>query len=345
MRALQVTEWNHDPELREVAEPEPGPGEVVLDVAGAGACHSDLHLLYEFPAGLMPWTLPFTLGHEVAGRVARLGAGVTGFEVGEPVVVHGPWGCGHCHRCREGQENYCVHSQELEVAGPGLGLDGGMADQLLIRSARHLLPIGDLDPVQAAPLADAGLTPYHAVRRSRHLLLPGSHALVIGAGGLGNLGVQILAATSPAEVTVVDQRPDAVERATAVGASHGVVAGDDAAAEIQEITGGRGADLVIDFVGSDATLALAVASVRTLGHLTMVGIAGGALPFSFLGVPYEASVATTYWGSFTELMEVVALARAGHLRVEVEQYPLDRAPEAYQALRAGELQGRAVVVP
>ena len=173
MRALQLTAWQHDPELRDVAEPEPGPGEVVVRIGGAGVCHSDLHLLYEFPPELLPYRPPFTLGHENAGWVEALGAGVTGLEVGEPVAVYGAWGCGHCVRCRQGMENYCVNQAQLACAGGGLGCDGGMAPLMLVPSARLVVPLGDLDPTQAAPLTDAGLTPYHAIRRSLPKLLPG----------------------------------------------------------------------------------------------------------------------------------------------------------------------------
>lgn len=185
MQALRLTEWKHDPELQEVAEPDPGPGQVVVRIGGAGACHSDLHLAHDFDAGLLPWGPPFTIGHENAGWVDSVGAGVTGVEVGEPVLVYGPWGCGLCRRCRLGMENYCEHQAEIGAMGGGLGFDGGMAAKVLVPSSRLLIPLGDLDPVDAAPLSDAGLTPYHAIARSRHLLVPGSTVVVIGAGGVG----------------------------------------------------------------------------------------------------------------------------------------------------------------
>jgi len=345
MKAFQLTEWKHDPELREVPEPEAGPGEVVVKVAGSGACHSDLHLMHDFEPGLLPWGPPFTLGHETTGWVEVLGDGVRGVEVGEPVAVYGPWGCGRCTRCRQGMENYCENALEIGAAGGGLGHDGGMAPLMRVPSARLLVPLGDLDPVEAAPLTDAGLTPYHAIARSRHLLVPGSTAVVIGAGGLGHMAVQILRATTSATVIAVDQRQDALDLAVQVGADHGVVSGDTAADEIRELTSGRGADLVLDVVGVDATLALGAAVSRTLGHLTIVGIGGGTLSMGFFSVPYEVSVATTYWGSSVELSEVLALARAGHVKAHVERVALDDAMDAYTRMQAGELRGRAVIVP
>jgi len=344
MQALQLTEWQHDPEFRDVAEPEPGPGEVVVRIGGAGACHSDLHLLYEFPPDLLPYRPPFTLGHENAGWVHALGAGVTGLEVGQPVAVYGAWGCGHCIRCRQGSENYCVNAATAGASG-GLGRDGGMAPYLLVPSARLVVPLGDLDPVAAAPLTDAGLTPYHAIRRSLPKLVPGSSAVAIGVGGLGHMGVQLLSAMTAAQVIAVDQRQEALELAAANGATRTVTSGPDAAAEVRDATDGIGADVVLDFVGADATMRLGVQVARPLGDLTVVGIAGGSVPFGFFGAPYELSFQTTYWGSIVELMELLALARRGVVKAAHTTYSLADAPQAYAALRAGTVRGRAVIVP
>ena len=230
--------------------------------------------------------------------------------------------------------------------GGGLGLDGGMAEFMLIPNARHLVPLPDgLDPVMAAPLTGAGLTPYHAVRRSWAKLPPGATAVVIGVGGLGHLGVQILKATTAARVIAVDTRPDALALARDLGADLTIASGDTAADQIRDATGGRGADVVLDFVGADATLALGAALARTVGDLTIVGIAGGTLPLSFFSVPYEVSVQTTYWGSRPELIEVLDLGARGLLRPKVTTFTLDEAAGAYRRLLAGELTGRAVIVP
>lgn len=345
MRAVRFVDWKHDPEVVEIAEPEPGPGEVRVRIGGAGACHSDLHLLHDFDAGLLPWGPPFTLGHENAGWVDALGPGAAGVEPGEPVAVYGPWGCGRCHRCAQGMENYCVHQATLAAAGGGLGADGGMAEYMVVPHARYLVPIGDLSPTDAAPLTDAGLTPYHAVKRSLPLLLPGSTAVVVGAGGLGHMAVQILTALSPARVVAVDRNADALALAAEVGASDTVVMGADAADHVRELTEGVGADVVLDFVGVDETLAFGAATARSLGHLTVVGIGGGTLPVGFFSVPYELSVATTYWGSLPELREVIDLARAGKIGARVQTFPLDDTPRVYELMRDGALRGRAVVVP
>jgi propanol-preferring alcohol dehydrogenase len=225
-------------------------------------------------------------------------------------------------------------------------MDGGMAEYLLVPHARHVVPLPDgLDPVHAAPLTDAGLTPYHAVRRSWHKLPPGSTAVTIGVGGLGHLGVQALRATTAARVIAVDPRESARELAKRSGADLVLAPGPDLATQIREATSGLGADVVIDFVGSDETLAAAAAAARQLADITIVGIAGGTLPVSFFSVPYEASIQSTYWGNRTELAEVLDLAARGLLAAEVHRFVLDEAVEAYQQLDAGTIDGRAVVVP
>jgi len=348
MRALRLLEWKSEPVLVEVDDPVPGPGQVVVRIGGAGACHSDLHLMREFESGLLPWGPPFTLGHENAGWVHALGSGVTGLEPGQPVAVYGPWGCGTCPRCRLGMENYCERPDlaPAPMGGGGLGRDGGMADLMLVPSARLLVPLPDgLEPVTAAPLTDAGLTPYHAVRRSWPKLPPGSTAVVIGVGGLGHLAVQILKATTSARVVAVDTREEARALAANEGADLAVAPDDDAVAVIRDATGGQGADVVLDFVGADATIALGAAASRFLADVTVVGIAGGTFPFNFFSLPYEVSVQTTYWGSRPELVEVLDLAARGLLRPTVTTVPLDEAVHAYHLMESGSVLGRQVVVP
>jgi propanol-preferring alcohol dehydrogenase len=344
MKAYQLTAWQTPPQLREVEIPEPGPGEVLLKVAGAGACHSDLHLM-EWPEGQMNFDLPFTLGHENAGWIEAAGAGVKDLEIGEAVAVYGPWGCGRCHACRRSAENYCERQAEIGAFGGGLGLDGGMAEYMLVPHPRLLLPLGDLDPRDAAPLSDAALTPYHAVKRSLGLLAPGSTAVVIGVGGLGHMAVQILRALSPARVIAVDTSAEKLRLARDVGAEEAVTAGEGAAEAINEATRGRGAELVIDMVGSDDTLALSAQIVRFESHLTVVGLAGGTFQFGFGALPFECQITIPYWGSAVELTEVLDLAQAGKIRAHIERFPLDRVEDAYEKMRGGTLDGRAVICP
>jgi propanol-preferring alcohol dehydrogenase len=299
----------------------------------------------DWPEGQLPWKLPYTLGHENAGWVEALGPGVSSVRKGDGVIVYGPWGCGRCRPCRLGRENYCEHAGGIGTFGGGLGLDGGMAEFMLVPSDRFLVPLGDLPPYKAAPLADAALTPYHAIAKSRDRLHPGAYAVVIGCGGLGQMGVQLLKATTGARVIAVDTDENKLEIAKTLGADV-VLRSDASAAEaIRKVTRSVGADLVLDMVGSDATLALGAKSLRAEGRLVIIGLALGTLPVNFFGLPYGAEVATSYWGTVTELIELVAMARAGRIRMDVETFPLAQAPQVYEKLRRGEIRGRAVIVP
>ncbi len=344
MKAFRLLEPRRA-ELVEVAVPAPGPGQVLVRVAAAGVCHSDLHLVH---ARALPYELPMTLGHEVAGHVEALAADVDGLSVGEAVLAYLCWGCGACRACRSGAENYCLSHHDASVPGPGMGHDGGMAEYVVV-PARHLLPLGDLDPVQAAPLADAALTPYHAIAGARHRLGPGSTALVVGVGGLGNLAVQILAATTDARVIAVDTDDSRLALAAERGAQHTVRSGPDAATEVAALTEGLGADLVLDLVGAEATLALASACVTTGGVIGIVGLAAGRLPVLAgpppYAMPWGVAVHRPYAGSRGDLLEVLALARAGALEVPVEVHPLGDAVAVLARLETGGVRGRAVLVP
>lgn len=324
--------------------PEPGPGQVLVKVGGAGACHSDLHLM-QTPAGQRSFRLPFTLGHENAGWVHAMGPGATGFAPGDPVIVYGPWGCGLCMNCRTGMENYCQAPGGPSPGGLG-GTDGGMAEYLLVPATRYLIALGDLDPRVAAPLTDAGLTTYHAVKRSVSLLGPGSTAVVIGAGGLGQMAIQILRALCAATTVVaVDTSADKLDTAKELGADEGLLSGDGAVNRISELTGGQGAELVLDLVAVNPTLTMAAQMARVVGHLTIVGVGSAALPINFFSPPHECSVASPFWGSIPELIEVIHLAQRSKIQTFVEHFPLDRAAEAYQLLQDGKIRGRAVITP
>ena len=344
MRALQLKAFQTEPEVVDLPDPEPGPGQVVVKVGGAGACHSDLHVMHDFQEGMAPWGPPFVLGHENAGWVHSLGAGVTGVEVGLPVAVYGLLGCGRCTSCAAGAENHCARG----MAGPpgiGFGVDGGMAEYLLVHDPRRLVPIGELDPVDAAPLTDAALTPYRAVKRVVPKLSPTSHVVVIGVGGLGHFAVQILAALTPVTVIAVDTRQSALDLAAGVGATTTILAGDDASAQVLEATKGARADVVLDFVGAKATIALGASVAKVGGELMVIGAAGGSFEWNFYSLPYEVNLTTSFWGTLRELHEVVALAQRGLITPQVQRFGLDDAVRAYQLMEQGQLSGRAVIVP
>ncbi|TIC82536.1 NAD(P)-dependent alcohol dehydrogenase [Nocardioides sp. GY 10127] len=346
MKAVVFEKYKTFPVLAEIEKPTPGPGEVLLKVAGAGACHSDVAVFTDFsedfgPAQLKP---SFVLGHENAGWIEELGPGVSGLSKGDAFLVYGPIGCGHCKACSRGQDTYCENAATMPYLASGLGRDGGMAEYMVV-PARNLVPLGDADPVAAAPLSDAGLTPYHAIKKSLPLLTHGdAYALVIGLGGLGQIAVQILSALTGATIIATDTKEEAMKAAEARGAV--VVPGGEGQAEkIREITGGRGVDAVFDLVGAGPTIDVAMKTVAAQGRVTVVGIAGGNYEWNFYTTPYETELTNTYWGTIEELHEVVALYRAGKITPDVEVYSLDDALEAYQKLVDGTLSARAVVAP
>ncbi len=349
MLAYQFTTWEQDFELCEVPVPEPGPGETLIRVAGAGVCHSDLYFC-DWPRSSLPsYDLPFTVGHEITGWVEKSGPGNARLEAGTPVAVYGAWGCNACRQCSAQSENYCENAAAVVSSGPGrpgLGRDGGMAEFFLAPQPRHLVPLPDgLDPVDAAPLTDAGLTTYHAIKQQLHRLPPGATAVVIGIGGLGSFAVQILRALSAARVIAVDIAPDRLPAALRLGAHHALAATENPSAAISEITHGRGADLVLDIVGTDDTLSLAASAVAIRGHITVVGIGPGSFPMGYVHVPRGVSASTVFWGTIPDLAEVVALAGAGAIRSDTERFTMQQAPLAYGRLRDGTLNGRAVIVP
>ena len=344
MRAVQYRTIGAEPEVVEIPSPEPGPGQIRLRVTAAGLCHSDWFLM-GLPAEQYVYGLPLTLGHEGAGVVDALGDGVRGVAVGDSVAVYGPWGCGLCHACARGAENYCSRAAALGIAPPGLGAPGAMADFMIVDDVRHLVPLGDLDPVATVSLTDAGLTPYHAIVSSLGALPAGSTAVVIGIGGLGHVGVQILRAITGTTVVALDVSEEKLALAREVGAHHVLPSDASAAAAIRALTRGVGAQAVLDFVGAPPTLEIARQVVAPDGVVQIVGIGGGLMPTGFFSTPMGASVRAPYWGTRPELMEVLDLARIGAVHVEVETYTLDEAPAAYRRLHEGKVRGRAVVVP
>ncbi len=335
MRAAVLPDFKAPLEIQDVPVPDPGPGEVLIRVAGAGLCHSDLHLVDGEISGLPP-RMPWILGHEVTGYVEAPGAGVARFEHGQPVAVFGGWGCGACQVCLRGEEQLCGTPMAMGIQRPG-----GFAEFVVVPSARHLVPLGDLDPVSSAPLTDAALTPYRAVRKALPRLVPGTTAVVIGAGGLGQFGVQMLRVLSPARIVVIEPLQEHHHVARELGAD--LVLRPDDEESLTALR--RSAAVVLDFVGSDATLATAARLAAPSGLLVVVGIAGGTLPFSFFSPAYEVEVTTSMWGSRSELEQVVALAAAGRITSRTHEVDLAAVNSAITDLRAGNVTGRIVLVP
>jgi len=337
MTAYRIVRWGAPPELTDVPVPEPGAGEVLVEVAGNGLCHSDIDMA-RIPAEIaeaMGWSLPFTLGHEVGGRIAGWGPGVAGFAEGDPVALVSPASCGVCGACRAGRDSACPHG----LAGRGYGRDGGLARYVVAPAPRAVIRLGDLDPLAAGPLTDAGATAHHAVARVAGRLGDGTTAVVVGAGGLGGFAVQLLRALTPARVVAVDTNPARRGIATELGA-HGV------GEAVLDVARAGTADVVLDFVGGDATIAAGLAAVRPYGAFGLVGAAGGTLRRPWFGsLPRDGEVFTFQGSGVADVEAVMALAAAGRIRSEVDVWPLARVADAYAAMEAGTLRGRAVVTP
>jgi alcohol dehydrogenase, propanol-preferring len=317
MRAAVLREFGAPLALEERPEPTPQGQEVLVRVLGAGVCHSDLHIA----GGRHPeLPLPLVLGHEVAGEFPELGN----------VLVYASWGCGSCRFCLGGDEQLCP-----DAAPAGWRRDGGFAELVLVPSRSYLVPLEGLDPVRAAPLADAGVTPFRAVSRLREALSVGETAVVIGLGALGQFAVQYLRLLNDARVVAVD--PVEAKRA------HALELGAEEALPPEGLE--EQARVVLDFVGSDETLALAARVVEPTGLVVLVGEAGGTLSFSFGTVPFEASFTTSAWGSQADLAAVHRLARRGEIEWDVETLPLEQANDALERLRNGDVRGRLVLTP
>ena len=346
MRAFRMIEWQAPPALVEIDVPEPGPGEVRIRVAGNGVCQSDLHMPHLPPVmgQLLGWKMPFTLGHEVGGWIDALGEGVVGFEPGQPVAVVSTRSCGHCLECDEGFDNAC----DWNRLGRGYGMNGGIADYMIVESTRPLLPLDRLDPKLAGPLTDAGSTSFHGVRRVRERLGPGRTAFVIGAGGLGSFAIQYLKILTPARILVADVAADKRARAVELGADD-VVDGslENVAAQVLEKTEGRGADAVLDFVGTTATIATSLAALAKLGRYAVIGAGEGRLEAPLMGAlaGKGASICSFVGGTAEDTRAAIELAEQGLLRNDVELFDIADAAKAFEKLAAGQLTGRAVIVP
>jgi len=338
MRAVRLDALGAGLRLVEVPRPEPSGTEVRIRVAGCGVCHTDLHIVDGLQARV---EFPLILGHEVAGWVDALGRDAEGTAIGEAVLVYGGWGCGTCRECASGNEQRCPDGRSL-----GFQADGGYAEFILVPHVRHLVSLGSLDPVQAAPLADAGLTSYRAVRRAEPWLKPGARVLVIGCGGLGQFALQYLRALPPAGgelvFAVAERSASRMERATELGADHALLEPD--AASARAALDGP-ADVVLDFVGSDETLALAAEVVAPGGIVVLVGEGRGEMRFGFERPAVEAWLTTTAWGSITELREVVSVAQDRGLQLKVEVMDLADASVAHDRVRAGAVPDRLVLAP
>jgi len=340
MQAVRLHGFGEPPIVEEVPEPTaPGPMDVVVRVGGAGLCRTDLHVLDGVFADLcLP--PPFVMGHETAGWIHQVGSAVEGFEVGDPVIVHPYLTCGVCPPCRMGDDQFCERFRFS-----GAMIDGGFAEFIAI-GARSLVKLSpSAVPAAVAGLADGGLAAYRAVKRSVGWLSPDSAAVIIGAGGLGHIAIQLVRALSPARVIAVDRSPVALELAAELGADVLVQADGNHVQAVREATGGRGGNVVLDFVGDGGTPAEAIAMIARGGRYVVVGYGGRLEIPTYDLVASEVTIAGSLVGSHADLVELAALSDAGRVTVTTQTYELGAAREAMDDLRAGRIRGRAVLVP
>ncbi len=341
MKAAQLHQYGQAPVVEEVAEPEvTDPLDVIVGIGGAGLCRTDLHIVegqWREKSGV---TLPYTLGHENAGWVREIGAAVTNVEPGDAVIVHPLITCGLCRACRAGDDMHCATGRF-----PGIDTDGGFAD-LLKTNARAVakLPPG-LEPHDVAAHADAGLTAYHAVKKAAHLLYPGTTGVVIGAGGLGHIGIQALKALTAAAVIVVDRSDEALELARQCGADDTVLADGGQVEAVRDRTDGLGAEAVLDFVGEGDALDDSVAMLRDGGTHYVIGYGGNLSVPAIDVISAELNFVGNLVGTYNDLTELMALAEEGKVDLRTSIYPLDAMPDAMDDLEHGRLQGRGILVP
>jgi len=341
VRAVRLHGYHQQPVVEDVPEPTvQGQLDVVVKIGGAGVCRTDLHIIEgQWEAAMQP-TLPYTLGHENAGWVHEIGSAVTNVQVGDTVILHPTPTCGLCRACRAGQDMHCGNS-----SFPGLSHDGGMAEYLLT-SARTCVKLDPRTrPQDVAALADAGITAYHAVRKVIPLLYPGTTCVLIGAGGLGHIGIQCLAALTAAQIIVVDRNPDALKLAEQLGADHTVVADGGHVDAVKDLTDGAGADVVLDFVAEQGAEQDGFAMTRRAGSYSVIGY-GGEVHIPTLDIiSTERNIIGNIVGTYNELAELMVLAEAGKVTLHTKTYPLAEAGEALRDLDAGRVRGRAILVP
>ncbi|WP_435068090.1 NAD(P)-dependent alcohol dehydrogenase [Amycolatopsis thermoflava] len=341
MKAVRLHAYHQQPVIEDVPEPQAKePFDVVVKIGGAGVCRTDLHIIEEQWAEKSGVTLPYTIGHENAGWVHEIGPGVTNVAVGDTVILHPTPTCGLCHACRAGNDMHCENS-----VFPGIDSDGGMAEYLLT-SARACIKLDpSTQPADVAALADAGITAYHAVRKAVPQLYPGTVCVVNGAGGLGHIGIQSLRALTAATVVVVDRNAEALELAAELGADHTVQADGKQVDAVLDLTGGNGAEVVLDFVAEQGAQQDAFAMTRRGGSHFVIGYGGNIDIPTIDIISTERNVIGNLVGTYNDLVELMVLAQAGKVTLHTKKYPLDAALDALADLDAGRVRGRAILTP
>ncbi|KAK5083147.1 hypothetical protein LTR05_007030 [Lithohypha guttulata] len=343
MRVVRVVGYHQNLKLEEAPEPEiTSPLDVIVKIGAAGVCRTDIHILegqWEDKANVK---LPYTIGHENAGWVHAKGDGVTNVEVGDKVILHPLVTCGLCRACRFGDDVHCENS-----TFPGINVDGGYAEYLKT-GARSVIKLDpSLEPSDVAALADAGLTAYHAVAKAARKLRPGNFCVIIGAGGLGHIGIQVMKAISGATLVVIDRNEAALKLAKDLGADHVVLGKEDGSfvKEVMDLTGGKGAEAIIDFVAEGGSTSTGVKMIRRAGDYYIVGYGENINVPTIDIISTEINFIGNLVGSYNDLAELMILAAQGKVKLHTSIYKLEDFQKAIDDLSAGKVRGRAILVP
>jgi NAD+-dependent secondary alcohol dehydrogenase Adh1 len=341
MKAVRLHRYDERPTLDEIDDPKiTSPHDVIIKIGGAGLCRTDLHIIEGQWAPKTNVALPYTLGHENCGWVHEIGSAVSHVAIGDTVMVHPLVTCGLCRPCRAGDDMHCFQGEF-----PGVNVDGGMADFLKTgaRAVVKLDPI--IKPRDVAALADAGLTAYHAVKKALPLLYPGTFAVVIGAGGLGHIGIQSLKALSAATVIVVDRSEGALKLAKESGADITVLADGTHIEKVKEITNGFGCEAVIDFVGEGTAIADGIAMLRRAGSYYVIGYGGTITAPAIDMISTEINFVGNLVGTYNDLAELMTLTAQGKVKLHTQTYALEDFNQAMDDLHHGKLHGRGILLP
>ena len=344
MKAVRLFQFEQAPRVEEVAEPKiSGPLDVIVRVAGAGVCRTDLHLVEGVFKDGMADKMPFTLGHENAGWIEEVGSDVPHLSKGDPVILHPQPSCGFCRNCRAGNDMHCTGQSFF----PGFdGTDGGYAEYLKTNARAVIKLAPGTDPASLAPFADAGITAYHAVKKLLPSIAPGTTVVVLGVGGLGHFGIQVLKALSCARVVALDTRPERLDFARRLGADEAFHSALDGGVNaVREVTDGQGADIVMDFVGEHGTPDSAMKMLHRGGTYSQIGY-GGTLSVPTVDLLLgEFTIVGNIVGTYNDLAELMQLNEQGKVKITAQQFPLEAAADVLHELDAGRIEGRAVLVP
>ncbi|KXT18872.1 hypothetical protein AC579_3559 [Pseudocercospora musae] len=343
MRSVKVVGYHQNLEMQDSPEPKiESPLDVVVKIGAAGVCRTDIHILegqWKEKSGVK---LPYTIGHENAGWIHAVGQAVTGLEVGDPVILHPLVTCGLCRACRFGDDVHCENS-----TFPGINVDGGYAE-FMKTTARSVIKLdAKLQPADVAALADAGLTAHHVAAKAAKFLRPGDNCVIIGAGGLGHIGIQVMSAISGATLIVIDRNPDALALAKQIGADHTVQANEDGSfvKQVLELTKGKGAEAVIDFVAEGGATSTGVKMLRRAGNYYVVGYGENINIPTIDIISTEINFIGNLVGSYNDLAELMILAAQGKVKLHTQQYKLEDFQKAIDDLSAGKVRGRAILIP